>query len=639
MNVKSVVSRLGRGLLCLLLGALGWEHAALAQSTLIQQGPMKQRQVSAGVWQGRSAVGTESQPVTAETAARLEAGRKLYEEGVLPSGGQLKAQRYGQEMSGASVACASCHRPSGLGSVEGTVQVSPITGRYLFDMDRRAVVQMHVRTIKSFNEKHEPYTEDSLAAAIRGGVHVSGRPLHELMPRYALGDEDLAVLTGYLRQLSSNWSPGVSDKRLRIATVITPDVDASRRRIFLDTIQAAVSQKNSNVVPGQRSMSSGAQLILGTERFWEFEVWELTGAPEQWAAQLERKYAANPVFALVSGLGQGTWAPVHSFCESRAVPCWFPSVEAPPPDAADGRYSVYFSRGIALEAATLSQFLTQAGKPRPTSVTQWATDDATGHAAADALQSALEEQGIPSTTHFIDPAGSTFPPSGTGNSSSSANVPLVAWLRPVQMAQLDAIQPPSGAVYFSGLLARGDPNVLPLAWRARSHLVYPYQTPARRAAGLTYFHQWLQVRQLPLSDEVLQAEVYFALNYFNETLVEMLDNLHRDYLLERAESMLSLSEASRAEDEARELVRVRPRAAAVDRIQGPRPMAQRDYTPRPLPGRTGAAPLRKESTTIYPRLSLGPRQRIASRGAQLVGFEADLQTLFPETPWIIPQVP
>lgn len=635
MNAQSVVSRLGAGIVCLLIGWMGCALAAFAQTPLIQQGPMKQRQVSAGVWQGRSSASEDAQPASTAALARIEAGRRLYEEGVLPSGELLKARRYGQEMSGAAVACASCHRPSGLGSVEGSVQVSPITGRYLFDLDRRAVVQMNLRTVKSFNEKHAPYTEESLAAAIRGGLHVSGRPLHELMPRYALDDEDLAVLTAYLRQLSSSWSPGVNERRIRIATVITPDVDAERRRIFLDTIRAAVTQKNSSVVPGQRSMSSGAQLILGTERFWDFEVWELSGTPDQWPAQLAKRYAANPVFALVSGLGQGTWAPVHTFCESSALPCWFPSIEAPPPESDGGRYSVYFSRGVALEAATLAQHLTQGAKPRPTRVVQWATDDATGRTAARALDDALKAQGITSTVHYIDLAGQALPPAVTG----SATEPVVAWLRPAQIARLEGRPSPVGPVYFSGLLARGDASQLPLGWRPHAHLVYPYQTPARRAAGLTYFRQWLQVRQLPLADEVLQAEVYFALNYFNETLVEMLDNLHRDYLLERAENMLSLSEASRAEDEARELVRVRPLAAAVDRIQGPRPMAQRDYTPRPLPGRAEVVQPRKESTTVYPRLSLGPRQRIASRGAQLLGFDADLNTLVSESPWIIPQVP
>jgi mono/diheme cytochrome c family protein len=608
--------------------ALAWTAAltglASAQVPLTQQGPMRQQYSPAPSAAWRSEV--KADPAT------VAAGRRLYAQGVLPSGGLLTARRHGQELTGEAAACVQCHRPSGLGSVEGTVQISPVTGRYLFDQDRRAVVQMHLRTIKSFNERHAPYTAESLAAALRDGRHISGRPLDTLMPRYTLGDADLAVLATYLRQLSSDWSPGVTDKRLRLATVITPDVEPARRQVFLDTVQAAVAQKNSNFVPGQRSMSSAAEMVLGTERYWDFEVWQLDGPPDQWPAQLARRYAANPVFALVSGLGQGVWAPVHQFCEAQALPCWFPSVEAPPPESDDDRYSVYFSRGIALEAATLAQHLLSAPN-RPAQVLQWATDDATGRTAAQALGHALQEAGIASTTHYLDPASSAAPP------PASANDTVVAWLRPAQIERLGAQPPPPGAVYFSGQLSRGRTDVFPVAWRTRLHLVYPYQLPARRQAGMTYFRQWLQVRQLPLTDEVLQAEVYFAIDYLNDTLVEMLDNLHRDYLLERAESLLSLREASRAEDAARELMLVRPQAGAVDRVQGSRPMAQRDYLPRPLPGRMELAPARKESTTVYPRLSLGPGQRIASKGAQLLRFSADLQTLVPETPWMIAQVP
>ena len=183
---------------------------------------------------------------------------------------------------------------------------------------------------KSFNQRHDPYAIDSFANALRLGRHESGRDLDALMPHYVLGDTEVLALASYLRRLSNSWSPGVSDQQVRLATVITPDVDPERKRIFLAMVNGIVAQKNGNMVHGQRTMSSGAEMVLQTDRAWAMQVWELQGAPDSWRAQLDRFQAAQPVFAIASGLGAGNWAPVHGFCEQQKLPCWFPSVGAVP---------------------------------------------------------------------------------------------------------------------------------------------------------------------------------------------------------------------------------------------------------------------------------------------------------------------
>ena len=83
------------------------------------------------------------------------------------------------------------------------------------------------------NQAHEPYTDTTFAQAVRDGMHVSGRPMAEMMPRFELGERELRGVSAYLRTLSSTWSPGVDEDVLHLATIITPDVDARRKQAFL----------------------------------------------------------------------------------------------------------------------------------------------------------------------------------------------------------------------------------------------------------------------------------------------------------------------------------------------------------------------------------------------------------------------
>jgi hypothetical protein len=596
----------------------------------------------------------------------IEIGRRIYLDGVRADGQPLVGTRLDGRipMSGAAAACVMCHRRSALGAVEGPYQVAPISGRYLFDQDRRAVVSMNRRGNKSFNPRHEPYTLTAMAEAVRSGRHESGRELEPLMPRYALNDAEIVALASYLRGLSNAWSPGVSDRVVRLATVITPDVDPERKRIFLATLNGIVSQKNGNMVRGQRTMSSAAEMAMQTDRHWEMSVWELQGAPSTWQAQLERKYAEHPVFAVTSGLGAGNWQPVHAFCERQAVPCWFPSVGAPPTANDTDFYSVYFSRGAGLEAEVLASQLGMPVKPpaRRGTVLQVYGDPALADSAVATLRTRLADKKIASDAIRFDGDSGVL---ARRLASLQPSDQAVFWLAPGELAKLADIAPPRATSYFSASLGGGDRLALAAGWQASARVIYPYQLPEARRRGLTYFREWLRIRNLPLENEVLQSEVFFALSYFNDTMVDMLDNVHRDYLLERAENMLSLREAAKAEDEARELSL--PRSAQVDRnVQPLREMPQQrsiiprgaagavPAMPRAMPpgmgemgasadvqadhsgGQAGTSPHSgaPEGTTVYPRLSLAQNQRHASRGAYIMRFAVD--GLRADSDWIIP---
>src|SRR6266550_8289212 len=62
-----------------------------------------------------------------------EIGRRIYREGILPSGKPVRAILQGDiTVEGNQLSCSNCHRRSGFGSSEGAAFVPPVTGSFLF---------------------------------------------------------------------------------------------------------------------------------------------------------------------------------------------------------------------------------------------------------------------------------------------------------------------------------------------------------------------------------------------------------------------------------------------------------------------------------------------------------------------------
>jgi len=285
------------------------------------------------------------------------AGESIYRRGVLASGVALlgKRQAGGVQVSGAGAACVNCHQRSGLGTTEGRSKIPPVTGRYLFQRRATNLDQSDLPYIEGMRADREPYTERTLARAIREGVDSEGKPLSYVMPRFAVGEADMAALISYLKSMDPPRLPGVTDTVLHFATIITPDADPVAREGMLKVIQQYFKDKNDKaflIGPSARMHPSGKTMysksMFMVPRRWQLHVWQLGGEASTWQAQLEKHMAEEPVFAVVSGLGGSNWEPVHRFCEHEAVPCLFPNVEVPVDK--EGFYSLYFSKGLLLEA-------------------------------------------------------------------------------------------------------------------------------------------------------------------------------------------------------------------------------------------------------------------------------------------------
>ena len=258
------------------------------------------------------------------------------------------------------------------------------------------------------------------------------------MPRYELNETELRALTAYLRQLSLQWSPGASQFSIRFATVITPDVDPVRRKIMLDMMQSIIRQKNASTETAakgnaRRHMTSAAEFVLGTERTWDLDVWELQGAPETWGEQLADYYRKQPVFALISGGSTSTWEPVHDFCEQEKVPCWFPSVDMPVKKPS--RYSLYISGGVLLEANVLARHIL-GGHDVPKHLIQIYRDESVGRAAAQELEHALEGSAIKVENRVLGADAATNDSLRALLAQQKSGDVVVYWLRQDDIAML-----------------------------------------------------------------------------------------------------------------------------------------------------------------------------------------------------------
>jgi hypothetical protein len=529
-------------------------------------------------------------------------GADIYNNGLLPSGKPLLGARQDAEpLMGAEAACVSCHRRSGLGAQEGRSLIPPVTGQFLFHpragrLDADSTADIELPYVPTARPDREPYTADSLARALREGVDSQGRTMSYLMPRYALGDAEMTALITHLRALDRRRVPGVSETELHFATIITPDADPVKRQGMLDVLNHFFEDRNNTqrFASGQNMMPSGnaftVKKMFKVTRRWVLHVWEPTGPKATWAAQLDKDFAAQPVFAVLSGLGGADWSPVQEFCEKTAVPCLFPNVELPPADAERGFYSLYYSRGVRLEADLIGQQLMHgsksvgkdAGKEASVKqVRQVLRQGDVGEPAAAMLAAMLQTAGIHVSTQVI-PAGAAATAVAAAVRDVPANAALVLWLRPPDLVALPGT--PTESVYVSDLMADVDWHPLPAAWRNRVHIAYPFDLPESRRVRVDYALGWFRIRKIPLVAMQVQADTYLTCGLASETIKHLVDTFVPDYLIERLED------------------------TAEHRI----------------------------ITGYYPRLSLGPHQRFGSKGGYMVHVDATAPGIIPDGEWTTP---
>jgi Periplasmic binding protein/Cytochrome c len=533
---------------------------------------------------GVAAAQTSGGSGTAPDATQIAIGQRLYREGIRPSGepltsvGSVQAKRAGKD-----AACAACHRRSGYGMSEGRFVIRPIIGPAL-TQDQTVPVRSPRVKARLGSSQRAPYTEASLARAIRNGIDASGKPLDPAMPRYVLNDAETKALVAYLFTLSALPSPGVDEQDIHFATVIQPGVAPARSRAMLDVMRAFVKDKGGSARQDEARRDAGNMRMARSYRRWVLHVWELSGPSETWNAQLEDFYSKQPVFALIGGLGDSSWRPVHEFSERLEIPSVFPLVDQPVASGPNN-YNLYFTKGVVLDAEVLAKFLREQGESGK--VVQVYRRDSAGATAASTFRKALAAGNPPEGQVLEDQILE-----GNSNEAfwrrvhAASPSALVLWLG---AEDLDGARGPDGAnataLYLSSNLLAGRFPAAILKGAANARLVYPSDLPPKRDARLLRDKLWLHNKGIPITDEAVQINTLFAMTVVSDVVGHIMDSFSRDYFVERLEHVV-----------------------------GQTPMA-----------------------SIYPSVSLGPGQRFAAKGSSVVQvLDADKKQLKALSGWIVP---
>jgi hypothetical protein len=319
------------------------------------------------------------------------------------------------------------------------------------------------------------------------------------------------------------------------------------------------------------------------------DIWELKGEPETWRRQLAAYAANKPVFAVLGGISNRSWQPVHDFCEAEHLPCLFPITDFPGVSAT-GWYTYYFNKGYAQEGEAVAYYLNHQKDLSPeTVIMQIVQDSPAGKAlAAGFTKNWSELERPPVITLTLTP--DKLQDQAVLDKLLAKHHPgvLLLWtdaaLAPALPKLITRLPAPGMVFVSSGYLGRATATI-PEAVRDRVYITYPYRlTPYTgpknggidaRTPILPDAKDFGERRISSRSATMLQQVSLQGLN-------QLYDNLQRDYLLD----IISM---------------------------------QMDLTVRD-----------------YERLSFGPGERFVSRGCYIIKLGPGLSpTLLPVSDWVM----
>lgn len=277
------------------------------------------------------------QASSAESLTESEArGKQFYLTGIPASGKPVKAM-VGPEstaLPGNEVPCLGCHGEDGKGRPEGGIVPPDITFEHLtlpYGHDHHN------------GRKHAAFSAETIIKAVTGGIDPSGNRLDSAMPRYTLSVGDSADLIAYLKRLTSNTDPGLTETTIRLGTLLpTSGPLAGIGLAMKDMLSAYFDEVNAQGGIYNRKI--------------QLEVAEFTGDADSTTKNLRRLLEDDPIFALIAPFAPNLEQDVLLQSESRNVPQIGPYTLFPDNDPIRSRTTFYLRQGLNDEAAAMVNY-------------------------------------------------------------------------------------------------------------------------------------------------------------------------------------------------------------------------------------------------------------------------------------------
>ena len=521
------------------------------------------------------------------------AGKNIYMHGKLSSGKDIIATTVGDvQLTGEQAACVNCHRHSGLGSIEGSTIAPAITGEILFSEQKIKAHRYQPSTKQAPYTLDRPaYTKDSLKNTLQSGVDINGYPLELLMPRYTFAENDYKHLYAYLNSLSIN-NAGVTDTTLHIATIIDGRVSTAKINTLLSTLERFISDLNSGT---RREVERTAQAPIQKEwlyrgyRKYRLHVWKLTGEPDSWQQQLNIYYDKSPVFAVVSGISKDSWENIDNFCNNREIPCILPNTKTPG-YSADNFYTLYYNAGPYNDASVIASYFhdkainnNEAGN-----IVQLYDDSSYSMVAKNTLHDEITSNKLHKITSVaLDTISDKY---GIDQYLKNKNTTVIIWAEKLDSSLIEALSSSKNKIKSVFI-----PYYLATSSEARKKLdniglevltSYPYVTPSSEPRATIRSSAWGKSRKIDTTEKAVFTNTFTAVKVLFNAIKHARSHFNRAYIIELLEHKLDKSVL----------------------------------------------------TGMYPKLTIGPNQRYASRGGYIMKLPDDeFSALQPVTEWLLPE--
>jgi ABC-type branched-subunit amino acid transport system substrate-binding protein len=294
-------------------------------------------------------------------------GRTIYRKGESPSARPIMTVVGGTEIEAKLVPCGSCHGMDGRGRPEGSVVPPSIRWEGLISPHR----------VAADGRERAPYNEHLLVRAMTMGFDSQGSRLNTAMPRYALSRSDADDLIAYLKKLSTDYDPGISDDAVRIGVLLPP---ASKYPGLPSAMRNVLTAYFAGLNKGGGLYGRRIELLCR----------ELPPETEKAASAFREFAEKEQPFALVASFIAGSEKQSTTVLEEQKVPLVGAWTLLPEARSSPSSPVFYLDSGLPGQSEALSAFALREYAGADSKLEIVVSDDELSHAAATAARSKLQ---------------------------------------------------------------------------------------------------------------------------------------------------------------------------------------------------------------------------------------------------------